>query len=265
MKYRDNVLIIIRSKRPVVQTLDAYAIPDGMECVVLSDPSVYSQHRREYRDKYPNVHVVKGVEGLGAQAHRAYRVAYDEGYDWVFRMDDDLHDKFFIARGDPRQRYPKLAECIRLCYRGATELCATLVGFANTSRLDWLGTGIATTYGGIHGAAQLHCSAKKPDRYIDPTVQKYEDVWRACAHRHRDSVARVQLIGMEKGKSSNAKQNQTTVTLTQKEVKAAIDKLNRRWPQYVECKSMTTIHAGTVTIPHWHFHRAGHKNRRIEP
>lgn len=264
MNYRKDVLIIIRSKRPSIQTIDSYPIPSGMHGVILSDPSVYDKHKKLYRNR-TDLTVVKGVEGLGAQSHRAYRVAHDEGYDWVFRMDDDLHDKFFIARGEPRHRFPSLAECIRLCHKGATELDATLVGFANTSRLDWLGSAIATTYGGIHGAAQLHCSAKNPDKYIDPTVRKYEDVWRACAHRHRDTVARVQLIGMEKGKSSNAKQNQSTVALNHKEVKDAINKVVRRWPQYVICNSTAKIHAGTVTIPHWHFYRSGHKNRRIEP
>lgn len=264
MSFRHDILIVVRSKRKIVSTLDAYRLPFGMHCVLLSDPSVYDTHRRQFKGN-PQVTVVKGVEGLGAQAHRAYRIGYDEGYEWIFRMDDDLHDKFFIASGTPRVRYPTLDECIKLAYKGANALGATLVGFANTSRLDWLGTHIATTYGGIHGAAQLHCTSKKPDRYIDPTVRKYEDVWRTCAHRHRDGVARVQLIGMEKGKSSNAKQNQTTVKLTNNEVKEAIDKVNRRWPQYVVCKTTTTIHAGTVTIPHWHFYRAGHKNHRIDP
>src|SRR5204863_5850339 len=112
MSHRDDVLIIIRSKRPVVQTIESYPVPMGMHAVILSDPSVYAKHRQMYKPR-TDITVIKGVEGLGAQSHRAYRVAYDEGYDWVFRMDDDLHDKFFIARGDPRQRFPSLSECIR--------------------------------------------------------------------------------------------------------------------------------------------------------
>jgi hypothetical protein len=265
MSYKDDVLIVIRSKRQVIQTLIAYDIPLGMHAIVLSDPSVYARHRRQYTTH--NVMVVKGVDGLAAQAHRAYRIGYEEGYDWVFRLDDDLHDKYFVARGEGKERirYPVLKECIRLAYKAANALDVSLVGFSSTSRLDWLGKYLATTYGGVHGSAQLHCSAKKPDRFIDPTLPRFEDIWRTCAHRHYDGTARVQPIGIQQAKTSNALVNQSVVDDRTARRRKAIKMVNAQWPQYVSCTRMTTIHGGKLEIPHFAFTRFGYTPRHIIP
>lgn len=266
MSFTDDVVIIVRSKRRIIQTLESYHVPFGMRCIVLSDPSVYHLHRKTY-GTHPQITVIKGVEGLAAQAHRAYQVGWDEGYAWVFRLDDDLHDKYFVARGiaGQRIRYPDLRECIRLAYKTATRLNVSLVGFSSTSRLDWLGKYLALTYGGIHGSAQLHITSNRPDKFIDPTLPRFEDIWRTCSHRDHSGTGRVQMIGIQQAKSSNAVVNQSVVDDRASRRRKAIRMVNKRWPEYVSCTRTTTIHGGKVVIPHFAFTRHGFTPRHIDP
>jgi hypothetical protein len=263
--WKKNVLMVVRSKRPIVQTLQSYTIPKGMRCMLLSDPSVFSLHKKAFR-RHPDVEVVRGVDGLAAQAHRIYRLGYSEKYDWVFRLDDDLHDKYFLTP-DPvqRVRYPKLAECIALAYTAAIGLHVSLVGFSSTSRLDWMGKYLGLTYGGIHGSAQLHCTAKSGDEFITPDLPRFEDIWRTCSHRRHDGTGRVQMIGIQQAKSSNALVNQSVVDDRPKRRRKAIRMINAAWPDYVSCTRTTFIHGGKVEIPHFAFTRFGFTPRHIEP
>jgi hypothetical protein len=209
----EKVVICIPTKRPPpILTIDQYGIAN-YEVLVLSDPSVYVDHKHYYKSKN-RIHVLKGKVGMGPQSYECYRQAALHGYNLFFRMDDDLPRKTFIMK----EGYPALGPVIQEAVNCLKELNVTLVGFANTSNTAWLGEGFKRTYGMIHGGANLSISSKNPRNFMDPNIIRAYDIYQTAAHRWFDyqrgnsgECGRVAHIGFDK-KMSTGKNTSYQVT-----------------------------------------------------
>lgn len=197
-----DVCIVIPTKRPPpLDTLETFRLefPSGMKIFVLVDPSLCAEHDRYINRKgwrYPkDVEIVKGKSGLVHQIRFCYDFARRQGFKYAFRLDDDCRPGFFVTKHD---RPPKLSSVIRHARDCMVQCKVSLVGFANTSRRDWLGGGYGRSYGLIHGSGQMFRTLKS-DLILPEHIVCYEDIYRSCAHRKRDgAVGRVNGIGMNK-------------------------------------------------------------------
>jgi hypothetical protein len=251
--FRHDTIIVVPTKRPPpVLTLQNYAHGD-YPVLIVADPDVYRYHLHYYK-KFSHVKVTKGAHGLAPQIAACYTAAQDEGYDWWFRVDDDLAKRTFVHK--EKGRYPSLVYALEKARRCIDRTRTTLAGFTNGSNRFWMGSGYARTYGLIHGGAQIVCSSADPSEFLDPQLPRYEDVFRTCAHRARDgAVGRVQFIGFDKSKSSNAKNSQSSITVDARRLALAKQIVLDAWPDHVTCNGTRRIHGGAVEIANWRMRR----------
>jgi hypothetical protein len=196
-----DVCIVIPSKRPPpLDTLTSFhaQFPDDVPVYVIVDPSLYAEHKRWYKQNakhFPEVQIIKGKSGLVPQIRFCYDFARKEGYRYAFRLDDDCRPNFFVRRDRSNPPLKHVIGWARKCMR----VCdVSLVGFANTSRVDWLGKGYGRSYALVHGGAQMFETIKS-DKILPERIVCYEDIYRSCAHRARDgAVGRVGFVGMNK-------------------------------------------------------------------
>lgn len=240
----DDTVIIIPSKRPA--PLKTIASLPTRHCItVLSDPSVYEQHREYYN--YLNVAVRRGVSGSIPQALEVYRDAHRMGYRYFFRLDDDLQPKFFVSVDET---FPTLDDAVRIARECIEVTRTSLAGFANTSRRDWLGeVGVfKRTYGLIHGGAQIGLATDKPEQFLDPELRRYDDVYRSAAHRERDgAVGRVTWIGLDKRESLRDSATDDSPEIQENARRIILG----RFPHMVSCNGTRTLDNGRQTIPNW--------------
>lgn len=197
-----DVCIVIPTKRSApLDTLESFRkqFPPDVPIYVIVDPTLYDDHVRYLKRKgwrYPNtVHIIRGKKGLVAQIRFCYDFARKEGYRYAFRLDDDCRPNFFVRKD---RSNPPLHQVIKWA-RKCIDICdVSLVGFANTSRVDWLGHGYGRSYALVHGGAQIFETIKS-DRVLPERIVCYEDIYRSCAHRKRDgAIGRVAFVGMNK-------------------------------------------------------------------
>jgi hypothetical protein len=175
---------------------------------------------------------------MGAQSFNCYKFAAMLGYPKFFRMDDDLPPKTFIHK---EGHYPEIDEVVGAAEACMDELKVTLVGFSNTSNRHWMGTRFKRTYGQIHGGANLSYSTHTPERFIDPTLLRCEDIYRTCAHRRYDQEqggdgmnGRVDFIGFDKHKSTSKHGgNVGTIQITREESLEMRRRILDRFPEFV--------------------------------
>lgn len=198
----DDVCIVIPTKRPPpLKTLISFRdqFPEDVPIYLIVDPSLVKMHRHFIKRKrtwYPdNLEIVRGHSGLVPQIRFCYDFAREQGYQYAFRLDDDCESNFFVKRD---RSNPPLTQVIKWA-RKCIDICeVSLVGFANTSRVDWLGRGLGRSYALVHGGAQMF-ETLQSDLILPKHIVCYEDIYRSCAHRQRDgAIGRVSFIGMNK-------------------------------------------------------------------
>jgi hypothetical protein len=255
-----TVIIVPSRRRPPLVVFEHHEMPAGIPVVVLADPDVYEEHRVAYGDRYS---VIRGDHGCAAQMHRSYLVGYAMKMDWVFRVDDDMHDRSLVGlpgfenlvdRGSVG-KYRTVADAFTRACEAADGLPGvSLVGFSNTTRVDWLSPGFGRTWGLITGNIQLYRSTTEPGRFINPEQAMYEDVWRTCSHREDGGgwTGRVKSIGVDKKTVCNPKTTAYAAgDLAQRE--EAIRAITTRFPTIVSCDGTRTINGGSLTIAYWKF------------
>lgn len=240
---RDVVLVIPTKRLPPVRTIENLGAPKGVKTVIICDPSVFEVHRKYYR-RHPlpvgsQLYIKLGVEGLVPQVMECYRQARKFDAKYFFRLDDDLGPKTFILKD---RSHPSLKQVMRWARECMDECEVSLVGFQNTSRLDWLGEGYGRSYALVTGAIQL-CRAYKPELMIDPAQERYEDVYRSLSHRRRDgAIGRVRFVGVDK-KSAHG---DSTISITEKQRKRAIARIVAEFPDFVTYKGDKKDSHGTM-------------------
>lgn len=240
---KDTVIVIPSKRTPPLKTISSY--PTTRPIILISDPDIQGAHEKWVEENnFTNISVVSGKKGMCKQSAMCYRVAARAGYDYYFRMDDDLTPKFFVSDVG----FPTLNEVIVYARTCAELLKVSLAGFANTSRLDWLGYGYETTYGLIHGGAHLARSTEDPSEFIDETLEAYEDVYRSAAHRIKDgAVGRVSFIGLDKTKSLRGSSMNKSPEVIERAKKIILSK----FPQAVTCNGVRVLDGGNQIIPNW--------------
>jgi len=248
---RQVVLTIPTKRKPPVLSLESYAIPDGLSCLIIADPSVLEEHVTYYKDQQ-SIRVVLGEVGMAAQCAMCYIWADYFNFPYYFRIDDDLAPKTFVHK---EGYYPNLAEVITEAESCAHECKVSMVGFANTSNRFWLNEGFGRTWGLVHGGGFLCMSSPDPSEFIDTTLVRGTDVYMTCAHRKRDgAVGRVRFIGFDK-KSSTVTAGQTSINVTQEQIDASRDKILEKFPGMVTCNGTRKINGGKHTIANWRMKR----------
>jgi hypothetical protein len=248
----NDIVIAIPTKRPPpVRTLEVYPVPDGYKALVICGPDVYEFHRQY--DYKPEILVVLGQHGMGAQSALCYSESFKAGYKQFFRMDDDLEPKTFVAKSggyyDLDEVIPLLQECLN-----ATR--TTHAGFMNGSNRYWMKDGFSRTYGLIHGGANIAVSAEDSSPYMDPTLVRGEDVYRTCAHRKRDgAVGRVQWIGFDK-RQSTITAGQSSISATPEAILASREMILQRFEGMVTAEGTRFINGGRDEIINWRMKRS---------
>lgn len=247
-----DIVIVVPTKRPPpIQTFVSYHIPANVNAIIVADPDVSQAHRDYYLHHGSRIAVERGAPGMGAQVAACYAYAHQHGYPWLFRVDDDLAPKTFVHKDGT---FPSLEEAIQAAHWCAIETETTLTGFQNTTRRDWMGEGYGRTYGLIHGGANLCKSTPVPALYIDPSLRRFEDVYRSCAHRlEAGAVGRVKFIGVDKSKSVGGAKSSNV--LTKEQIEEARDLVLAKFPGMVTCDGLRSIHNGETWIPNWRFKR----------
>lgn len=243
----DTIICIPTKRPPPVVTLGSYAT-SPFSVLVVADPDVYDQHYEFYRD-LPGVTVVRGVKGLGAQCAECYRQAAKAGYPYWFKLDDDLPPRTFVHMDGT---FPDLNYVINQARDCLFQLGVTLVGLHNGANRSWMKEGFASTYGLVHGGANLSISALDPSPYMNEELVRGEDVWRTCAHREGSNgvVGRLSFIGFDKSKSTAVAGHSSTTT-NQDAINKSRDTILARFPNTVTCNGTRFIDNGRFEIPNW--------------
>jgi len=243
-----SIVVIIPTKRkPPIKTLSSYSVK-GYPIIILADPEVYEDHRKFYgSDVFP------GVPGQGANKSRCYEVAFQHGFPYYFRMDDDLAEKTFV--GIDKDHYPELDYVIKECYRCLHETQTSLVGLFNGTNRFWMKKEYGRTYGLVHGGANLSISAPDGKKFLDPRIIRGEDVYRTCAHRKMNGgyVGRVNHIGFDK-RQSTIIAGQSSIVATREEIDASTQLVLDTFPGMVTCDGTREIFGGFV-IANWRMKR----------
>jgi hypothetical protein len=246
---RDVVLVIPTKRLPPVHTIESLGVPKGVKTIIICHPSVFAAHRKYYR-RHPlgnQVYVKLGVDGWAPQVMECYRQARKFGAKYYFRLDDDLGPKTFLLKD---RSHPSLKQVMRWARECMDECEVSLVGFQNTSRLDWLGEGYGRSYALVTGAIQL-CRAYKPEQMMNRKLERYEDVWRSLAHRRRDgAVGRVRFVGIDK-KSAHGN---SMINISEKQRKRAIRRIVNEFPDFITYLGDKKDSHGTK-YPHFRFKR----------
>jgi hypothetical protein len=244
---RDVVICIPTKRKPPLTTLMSYET-NPYTVIILADPEVYIAHQQFYPGQ-DRRQVVLGQVGQSAQTAEGYRQAALAGFPLWFKMDDDLPPKSFIHKDG---HFPGLIEVIDAAYRCSEETGTTLVGFHNGANRSWMLEGNASTWGLIHGAANLSISTQTPEQFVNPDLPIGEDIWRTLTHREQSGnvVGRVRYIGFNKKLSTSYAGNSTNTWENQERVNAARDQILARFPGKVSCVG-TRLIFGNYSIPNW--------------
>lgn len=258
MRSDDTVILIPTKRPPPIATLVNYYPSGDHEVVIVADPDVYQEHKRFYRGSY-NVNVVLGVRGMGPQIYVSYRIAAGFGYEWMFRVDDDLAPKTFVHRDGT---YPSLINAMNRARECIEKTDTTLAGFMNGANRFWMSDGFKRDAGLVHGGAQIAKTTKHPEKYIDRSLPCFEDVYRSCAHRaEAGAVGRVCFIGFDKSKSvgtdkfSGKKNTKSSINIKKRKQEEAKKLVLDKWNDYVTCVGTRQIHGGKTTILNWRMKR----------
>lgn len=229
MNVWDDVVIVIRSAREHILTLDAHPLPKGAKCIIVASREQFAHHTQTYRSRQITVRRNEGTT-LASSAYACYRVAKDAGYRYFFRMDDELPARFFVGMKHP---VLEMEYVLREFYKTARALDVSLVGPASTSRRDWLGAKMIRSYAGISGAAMLVRTASSIRHFIDPTLRHFDDIYESCSHRaYAGAVGRCQYIGGNKMATTGPAQ--TTVEMLHKTQGHAVKRILQRFaPDYI--------------------------------
>jgi len=240
----DTVIVIPSKRLAPIKTLQSF--PTERKIILLSDPDVIDNHRAYY-GHLANVLIVEGVKGSIPQALEVYRQAHAHGYQYFFRMDDDLQPRYFVSVDGT---YPTLEEAIDFARLCIDETKTSLAGFMNTSRRDWLGEfGVfKRTYGLIHGGSQIGLATDRPEQFLNPELRRYDDVYRSAAHRKRDgAVGRVTWIGLDKRESLRDSATDDSPEIQENARRIILG----TFPEMVTCNGTRTLDNGRQTIPNW--------------
>lgn len=226
----DDVTIVVRSARENILTLDAHPLPKNSRCVIVASREMYAHHKDVYTSKQISV-VRNGGNTLASSAHACYVAAQKAKRPYFFRLDDEVPAKFFCGL---KADVLDLEYAIRAFYKGIKILKVTLVGPASTSRQDWLSPKFIRSYAGISGAAMLVETPKgNVDRFINPTIRHFDDIYESCSHRAvAGAVGRVGFIGGNKMATTGPAQ--TTVKMLNKTQGHAVKVILQKWcPDYI--------------------------------
>lgn len=252
---RNDVIVAIPSKRPPpLATLESYAF-EGLKVVIVADPRTYDQTRDYYHNrKRQGVSVALGDIGMSPQVLECYRYARLLGYDWYLRLDDDLTPKTFVHR-DGRIIQPE--EAVNEALQCAIATGCSLVGFQNSKNRFWMSEGFSRSFGLVHGGAHLCRSSADPDRFLDPAIVRYEDVYRSCAHREKDgAVGRVRYIGIDKSQSTFTSATASSIGDSATDRDNDIKRILARFADFVEVKGMKPVTANSDhLIVNWRYKR----------
>lgn len=243
----ETVIIIPSKRKPPILTLESYPAPPNFKVFIVADPEVFDAHSKFYFN-IPNVDVVLGVMGQGANKALCYEVAYQEGFEYFFRMDDDLQPRTFV--GKEKNSYPSLEEVISLHEECLIQTETTLAGASNGSNRYWMSDEHKRTYGLVHGGANLSVVCAQGAHYLDPRITRGEDVYRTCSHRlDADGyVGRVGGLGFDKRGSTIV---QTSINATQEQINASTKLILQKFPDMVSCNGTRFILDGKYEIPNW--------------
>jgi hypothetical protein len=248
----DTVVIIASKRKPPIKTLQEMPSLLTRTVILLSDPRMVKDHKywiedmRRKTNDYENVQIVEGKIGMIPQSAECYRVANKMGFRYFFRLDDDLHRKFFVHM--EKDRFPGPLEAMAEARECAEQLGLSLCGFVNTSRRNWMKEGYGRSYGLIHGGSHLCKSAEDPSIFIDENLPAYEDVYRSAAHREVDgAVGRVNFIGLDKRESLR----DSSMSKTPEVIAKAKDIILTRFMWTVTCDGERVLDDGNQIIPNW--------------
>jgi len=237
----ETVVCIPTRRPPPVLTLMSYMPRADRRILVITDSSdldLLHSHENHYRN-FPNIRVVMGATGMGAQSAKCYEWAAKLHSKYFFRLDDDLPEKTFVHKDG---HFPSIEEVIREAEKCLVELKVSLAGFVNSSNPFYLGNHeYRRTYGIIHGGANLSIPTYEPEKFIDPALLRCEDIYRTCAHRLWDlnhlgdgRNGRVQHIGIDKRKSTGKQGgNVSTISLTREQILAQRQIIKDRFPNFI--------------------------------
>jgi hypothetical protein len=245
-----NVVIVIpTARKPPLRTLVEMDMKD-YEVLLLADPRVIAEHSKWLDEwRHPNVTLIEGKEGLSPQNMLCYSEAARMGYDYYFRLDDDMYPHFFVHKDD---YFPDMDDLIEECVLCAKKLNVSLVGFTNTSRRNWMGDGYKKTWGLINGAGHLAITTSDPSQFMDERLPFYGDVYRSAAHRVRDgAVGRVQFIGLDKREAMR----DTITHKTQEGIELSKEIILGKFPDLVSCDGTRVLDGGNQEIPNWRMKR----------
>lgn len=240
-----NICITIPTYRKEIEVLKHFEMPYPV--LIISDPDTHTEHHDSFAlySGKNDVAVLQGVKGMSAQVAECYKKATLMGFDWFFRLDDDLGPKSFLHKDG---HYPTLKEVIDECAKCAEETKTSLVGLNNTMNRHWMHDGYGRTYGLIHGGAHLCKSSPSPEEFIDTRIQYYEDVYRSLAHRRKDgAVGRVKHIGIDKSGSTQR------VEQARDKHAADIALILETFPGMVTCEGTKEINNGQTLIANWRY------------
>lgn len=243
-----DTVITIPSRRPApVLTFGSYET-SPYTCFIVSDPDRYDEHYSYYRG-IPGIYVMKGEKGNGAQCAACCEIAAREGFQYFFKLDDDIMPRTFVGL-EPGNEWPTLVEAVQLARKCLDSTNTTLAGFANTSRKDWLSEGFNRTYGLIHGAGCIGVADKDSSKFVDRRLMCAEDVYRTCAHREMNgAVGRISFVGFNKRQSNNYGDQPQGITSQQ--FLDTRDIILHRFPGMVTCDGVRYINNGTTPIANW--------------
>lgn len=243
----DTVIVVPSKRKAPLKTLEAH--DSLLPIIVLSDPDVFAQHQEFYHQRMNTgrFFVVEGVKGSIPQALEVYKVAARKGFQYVFRMDDDIQKKYFVHRDGS---FPSLDSCVSLARQCLDVTKTTFAGFANTARRDWLGEeGVfKRTYGLIHGGSAITIATEDAEQFLDPELMRYDDVYRSAAHRKRDgAVGRVTWIGIDKRESLRDSATDDSPEIQENARRIILG----TFPDMVSCDGHRILDGGLQVIPNW--------------
>jgi len=244
MNLNDTIIVIPSKREPPIQTL--YSFPTDREIMLISDPSMLHKHREWVKGEgFNNVMVCRGSVGMIPQSAECYVQAWQAGFKYYFRMDDDLHEKMFVHKDGHICLLEEAMQTARHC---ASVTGLSLCGFQNTSVRYYMGEGYKRSYGLIHGGAHLARACSDRWKYLDPSLPAYEDVYRSAAHREQDgAVGRVAFIGLDKRSTLR----ESSMSKTPEVIAKAKEIILSRFPDSVTCDGERVLDDGRQVIPNW--------------
>jgi hypothetical protein len=245
-----DTVMVIPSKRPApIKTLENFSIAHHV--MVISDPDVFDQHREWIAGlNNPFISNTMGRKGMVPQELLCCTLAKERGFEFYFKMDDDLQPRTFI--GMEKGWFPSPEEAMfhtRMC---AEQMGTDLNGFVNSSIRVWMSDGYNRSYGLVHGGSHLCRVTDEPERFVKPDLPSYIDVYKSAAYRMKDgAIGRVNFIGLEKRIS----QRDSVMGRTPEKIELAKKMILEEFGNIVTCTGTRTLDDGRQTIPNWRLKR----------